>query len=186
MTHDPGGERPDHQAPGGPDGVSAPPVRPDPISAALGHLHGELSGDRRGVVADYIPELGRADPSAFGMALVSLGGQCYTAGDAGAPFTIQSISKPFVLALALTDVGLDGVLDHVGAEPSGERFNAISLDPTSGRPDNPMINAGAIVTTRWCGRPHPEAPVSPASRRRSRPSPGASWPSTRRSTAPST
>ena len=43
-------------------------------------------------------------------------------------FTIQSISKPFVLALALSDLGLDKVMERVGAEPSGEPFNAISLE----------------------------------------------------------
>ncbi|MDO9590477.1 MAG: glutaminase A, partial [Microcella sp.] len=57
-----------------------------------------------------------------------------------------SISKCFTLALALVDRGLDGVLAHVGVEPSGESFNAVSLEEGTGRPDNPMINAGAIVT----------------------------------------
>ena len=63
------------------------------------------------------------------------------------PFTIQSISKPFVYALALDDAGVDGVLARVGVEPSGEAYNAISLEPGTGRPSNPMINAGAILTT---------------------------------------
>jgi glutaminase len=57
------------------------------------------------------------------------------------------VSKPFVHALALAELGLEEVLRHVGAEPSGEAFNAISLERGSGRPLNPMINAGAIVTT---------------------------------------
>jgi glutaminase len=39
------------------------------------------------------------------------------------------------------------MVHKVGVEPSGEAFNAISLDPSTGRPRNPMINAGAIATT---------------------------------------
>jgi glutaminase len=74
-------------------------------------------------------------------------GDAYAVGDSAAPFTIQSISKPFVLALALEDLGLDAVGARVGAEPSGEPFNAISLEPGTGRPANPMVNAGAILTT---------------------------------------
>jgi glutaminase len=113
----------------------------------LGLLHGLVRPDTSGEVATYIPELARADPDHFGLALVSLVGRCYDAGDAGVEFTIQSISKPFVFALALSERGLEGVLERVGAEPSGDAFNAISLDPTTGRPSNPMINAGAIATT---------------------------------------
>ena len=119
----------------------------DPIGEALGRIRSEFLGDDRGAVADYIPQLGEADPSVFGLALVGTTGSVYRAGEADAPFTIQSISKPFVYALALTDVGRDEVLERVGVEPSGEAFNAISLEPGTGRPSNPMINAGAILTT---------------------------------------
>ena len=119
----------------------------DPIGDALERIRAELVGDHRGEVADYIPQLGDADPRAFGLALVGVAGSVYRAGEADVPFTIQSISKPFTFALALADVGIDGVLERVGVEPSGEAFNAISLEPGTGRPSNPMINAGAILTT---------------------------------------
>jgi glutaminase len=102
---------------------------------------------REGSVADYIPELSRANPNVCAVALVSLEGHPYQAGDADQPFTMQSISKPFVYALALADHGLEGVASRVGAEPSGEAFNAISLEPGTGRPANPMINAGAMIAT---------------------------------------
>ena len=100
-----------------------------------------------GRVADYIPELTHADPDAFGIVLESHDGDVYAAGDADVPFTIQSISKPFVYALAVEALGLDAVDARVGAEPSGEPFNAISLEPGTGRPANPLVNAGAILTT---------------------------------------
>ncbi len=34
---------------------------------------------------------------------------------------------------------------RIGVEPTGEAFNEISLDPATGMPLNPMINAGAIT-----------------------------------------
>ncbi|GEL94477.1 glutaminase A [Cellulomonas composti] len=102
---------------------------------------------RGGEVARYIPELAHADPELFGVAACGIRGVRAGAGDEHVTFSIQSVSKPFVYALALMDQGLDEVLEHVGAEPSGDAFNAISLEPHTGRPANPMINAGAIATT---------------------------------------
>jgi len=119
----------------------------DPIGDALVRLRAEFLDDDRGSVAGYIPQLATADPDEFGLALVGVAGSVYGAGEADRTFTIQSISKPFIYALALTDVGVDDVLERVGVEPSGEAFNAISLEPGTGRPSNPMINAGAILTT---------------------------------------
>lgn len=118
----------------------------DPIGAALEVLRGRFVDDHGGRVASYIPELAGVDPEPFGLSLVSAGGGTYSAGDDRTRFTLQSISKPFAYALALCDHGLESVLARVGAEPSGEAYNAISLDEETGRPDNPMINAGAILT----------------------------------------
>ncbi|RIK45620.1 MAG: glutaminase A [Chloroflexi bacterium] len=114
-------------------------------------IHQRFSADMSGALADYIPQLAAVDPRLFGLALAGVSGRVYCAGDADAPFTIQSASKPFVYAIALADHGLEAVLERVGAEPSGEAFNAASLEPTTGRPFNPMINAGAIVTTSLVG-----------------------------------
>ena len=119
----------------------------DPIVQALERIRAELLTNSAGAVADYIPQLSSADPSWFGLALASLEGHVYRAGEADVAFTIQSISKPFVLALAVSDLGTAAVAERVGAEPSGEAFNAISLEPGTGRPANPMVNAGAIVTS---------------------------------------
>lgn len=120
---------------------------PDPIRDALEAVVERHRPDVSGDVAIYIPELADVDADGFGASLVSVLGNVHSAGDADREFTIQSASKPFVYAMALADVGLDEVARHVGFEPSGEPFNAISLDPRTGRPDNPLINAGAIVTS---------------------------------------
>ena len=101
----------------------------------------------RGTVARYIPQLARVDPQRFGMAVALPDGQVFTTGDAGVPFSIQSISKVFTLALALGRLG-DQIWARVGREPSGQAFNSIlQLEHERGIPRNPFINAGAIVTT---------------------------------------
>ena len=148
------GRRPgDVTSPGAGDGSRFPF---DPIGGLLGRIRDEFVGDDDGAVADYIPQLATADPTDFGLALVGVAGSLYEAGESDVPFTIQSVSKPFVYALALADVGTEEVLARVGVEPSGEGFNAISLEPGTGRPDNPLINAGAILTTSLVAGSGPE------------------------------
>jgi glutaminase len=122
------------------------PGIPSPVQAYLERLHGRHAFLRDGDVATYIPELGKADPEWFGICLATTDGRLYEVGDTRQPFTIQSISKPLTYGLALGDRGRETVLGKVGVEPSGEAFNSISLAPETGRPLNPMINAGAIAT----------------------------------------
>jgi glutaminase len=117
------------------------------LAATLDVLHEEYKGLDEGKVADYIPELARADPDWFGIAVVINSGDAIECGDTLQGFTIQSISKPFTYGLALEDHGREHVLSRVGVEPSGESFNSIILNQVSNRPFNPMINSGAIVTT---------------------------------------
>ncbi len=119
---------------------------PLPLQRYLEQLHGQVSSLQAGQVANYIPELSHARPDWFGIALVTLDGQVYQVGDTRQSFTIQSISKAIAYGLALSDHGVDYVMRKVGVEPSGDAFNSISLDPDTGQPCNPMINAGAIAT----------------------------------------
>jgi len=118
-----------------------------PVERYLSALHERFRSLEDGVVATYIPELGKADPRWFGLCIATIDGHVYEVGDARQPFTIQSISKPFVYGLALEDRGKQSVLERIGVEPTGEAFNEISLEPGSGRPRNPLINAGAIAAT---------------------------------------
>ena len=126
------------------------------IQGLLDGLHERCLKLVEGAPADYIPELAKADPSDFGIAIATVDGRLYTVGDTDKLFTIQSISKPFVYGLALDLLGTERMKAKVGVEPSGEAFNAISLDPASGRPRNPMINAGAIATTAQISCHDPE------------------------------
>jgi glutaminase len=118
-----------------------------PIQDYLERLHRQLLPLTQGRVASYIPELAKADPADFGLAIATVDGKVYEVGTTRKAFTIQSISKPLVYGVALEDQGLDRVRQVVGVEPSGEAFNSISLEPGTGRPMNPMINAGAIATS---------------------------------------
>ena len=111
----------------------------------------ESCGSDAGEVASYIPELAHADPDRLAVAVATLDGEVYVAGDADVEFTIQSISKPFTYALAIADQGLEAVLERIDVEPSGDAFNEISLEPETGRPRNPMINAGAIAAHALVG-----------------------------------
>jgi glutaminase len=122
------------------------PFCSSPILDFLEQIHRELAAVTDGDVATYIPELAKANPNWFGICVVTNTGHIYEVGDTRQNFTIQSISKPFVYGLALEDNGRSQVLAKVGMEPTGDAFNSISLEPGTGRPRNPMINAGAIAT----------------------------------------
>ncbi|GLY36877.1 hypothetical protein Amsp01_029010 [Amycolatopsis sp. NBRC 101858] len=100
----------------------------------------------RGAVADYIPALARIEPHRFGMAVAEVDGALHGVGDWQRPFSVQSMSKVFTLALVLSRG--DGVWSRVGREPSGDPFNSlVQLEHEDGIPRNPFINAGALVVT---------------------------------------
>jgi glutaminase len=115
-----------------------------PLLRFLDRCHRDFSHETSGAVADYIPELGKADPDHFGIGLATLDGHVYEVGDTRMPFTIQSMSKPFVFALALDTLGAGRVESAIGVEPSGDPFNSIRLNAEN-HPFNPMVNAGAIA-----------------------------------------
>src|ERR1700692_651748 len=115
-----------------------------PLLRFLDTCHADFSAETGGTVADYIPELGKADPDHFGIGLATIDGHVYEVGDTRIAFTIQSVSKPFVFALALDTLGAEQVERAIGVEPSGDPFNSIRLNADN-HPFNPMVNAGAIA-----------------------------------------
>jgi glutaminase len=99
----------------------------------------------QGKVADYIPALAAVDPAHFGVALATMDGQVLGSGDWRTPFSIQSVSKAFSLALVLARDG-EALWRRVGREPSGNPFNSlVQLEYEKGIPRNPFINAGALI-----------------------------------------
>ena len=101
----------------------------------------------QGRVATFIPELAKQNPNQLGLAITTCDGTSYQVGDCHAKFTIQSISKLFLLAVALEDSGFDHIFSRVGLEPSGDQFNSIYRLEAERGPANPMINAGAIAVS---------------------------------------
>lgn len=101
----------------------------------------------QGSVAAYIPSLGEVSPERFGICVAMADGGVYGAGDWRVPFSIQSISKVFSLALVMS-YDYDSIWRRVFREPSGTPFNSmIQLEADQGIPRNPFINAGALVVT---------------------------------------
>lgn len=117
----------------------------DPATYDLDALRERLLPHDRGTVNDSIPKLSAADPGLCGIAIVLADGTVRASAEADVPFSIQSAVKPFLFALALEDTH-GAALDRIGIEPTGESFDAIKLESGTGRPPNPMVNAGALLT----------------------------------------
>lgn len=105
----------------------------------------ETLENKDGAVADYIPQLGRVDPEQFAVSICTVDGQRYSIGDHNVDFCVQSCSKPITYCLALEEHGEDTVHRYIGREPSGRGFNELTLNH-DGKPHNPMINSGAIMS----------------------------------------
>lgn len=127
------------------DSLGAMPSRRDARTYDLKDLRDRVIRESGGAVDDSIPQLAEADPELLGIAIVLPDGSVRTTEQADVAFSVQSAVKPFLFALALLDT--DGeVLDRIGIEPTGEAFDAIKLESGTGRPPNPMVNAGALLT----------------------------------------
>lgn len=106
-----------------------------------------ISYTKEGKLANYIPELAKANPEDFGIYIISSDKRASKTGDYQKQFTIQSIVKPILLLLALMDNGIDRVKEHVGVEATGKPFDAINYSDQAliNEHLNPMVNMGAIV-----------------------------------------
>ena len=105
----------------------------------------------QGELASYIPALTKANPKAFGACFLGVDGSAAKFGDYSKKFTIQSISKVLTFLCCLIDSPRDRVFERISLEPSPSSFNAIAELETHAtrRPLNPMINAGAIVSSEF-------------------------------------
>jgi len=133
----------------------AAPVPGEQIEERLQALYSRCEVEEPNAVASYYasgrgyypPEEAGDERGRFAICLASCDGQIHAIGDDEAPFALQSLSKVFSYGLALADWGRERVLDRVGVEPSGDSYHSIVFDERNNRPFNPMVNAGALVTS---------------------------------------
>uniref|UniRef100_A0A671V397 glutaminase n=1 Tax=Sparus aurata TaxID=8175 RepID=A0A671V397_SPAAU len=116
----------------------------DVFAQKINEIYTRVQTQSDGKVADYIPQLAKFSPELWGVSLCTVDGQRHSVGDTKQPFCLQSCVKPLQYAVAVHEAGTEMVHRYVGMEPSGLKFNMLSLDDED-KPHNPMVNAGAIV-----------------------------------------
>lgn len=120
------------------------------LQSAMKKAYAANKGVTEGKNADYIPALAKVDPKLFAIAILTVDGRVFSIGDDGHAFSIQSISKPFVAARLMSEMGIQQVEEKLGVNATGLPFNsieAIERNKTSEEPPtgNPLVNAGAIA-----------------------------------------
>ena len=139
-----------------------PAQAPSHIDGALKAAFARYQNLNEGKNADYIPALAKVDPTVYGIALVTVDGKIYTAGDITTEVSIQSISKVFTMAKVMEEQGADAILNTIGADATGMRFNSIiaveMAEKALGGPEmNPLVNPGAIAATSMVKGPSRDA-----------------------------
>ena len=127
--------------------------KPDP-QTAVNNAFNQFRTLKEGKNADYIPALAKVDPNLFGIALVTVDGTVFTAGDVKTEVSIQSISKVFTMAQVIQEQGRDAIEKRIGVDATGARFNSIiavegvrTVVGTGAPEMNPLVNPGAISAT---------------------------------------
>lgn len=123
-------------------------VRSADVQYAVDVAYRRFRGIAAGRNADYIPVLAEVPGDLFAVSAVTTCGTLCQAGDYDHPFTIQSVSKPFVFALICQAIGEDEARAKLGVNSTGLPFNSvIAIERTGDGATNPMVNAGAIAAT---------------------------------------
>lgn len=124
---------------------SLPPA--EQVQQWVDEAHERFRGSGDGEVSDVYPSLARMPADLLGISLVGASGRVFEAGAADHPFTIMSVSKPFVLALVCERIGADQAIELLGADATGQPFNSLAAIEAGAGITNPMVNSGAIATT---------------------------------------
>jgi glutaminase len=124
------------------------PAGPSPYQVAIDNAYEKVKDLKEGKNADYIKELANVDPNIYGIALVTVDGQVFTKGDLDSRVSIQSISKVFTAAKVIEEQGAKAVMDKIGVDATGLRFNSIvAIELQRGKEINPLVNPGAIAAS---------------------------------------
>jgi glutaminase len=120
----------------------------DVVRQLVSEAHQRFQRVSEGALATYIPALATADPDHFGLCVATTTGLLVEAGHAAEPFSIQSLSKPFLHALICHTLGERVVREKLGVNSTGLPFNSVqAVERAEDGLSNPMVNAGAIAAT---------------------------------------
>ncbi|HEY7030480.1 MAG TPA: glutaminase A [Thermomicrobiales bacterium] len=121
---------------------------PDQVRALMDEAYDRFKVTDEGENADYYPALAAVPRDLFGICVAGTDGATYHVGDAQYPFTLMSVSKPFVFALVAQAIGAEEARAKLGVNPTGLPFNSImAVELNADRLSNPMVNSGALATT---------------------------------------
>jgi len=124
----------------------APALHAADLQALVDQTHALFKDVKEGANANYIPILDEVPSELFGVAITLADGSTYVAGDVDYIFSIQSVAKPFTMALVMDAQGPGAVREKIGVEPTGMPFNSIiAIELNKQRAINPLVNAGAIA-----------------------------------------
>jgi glutaminase len=119
----------------------------DKIQKLVDEAHAMFKDVKEGKNADYIAYLAKVPSQLFGVAVVTVDGKVFAAGDTSYGFAIESVAKPFTMALVMQESGAQAVADKIGVEPTGHPFNSvIAVELLKARSVNPLVNAGAMAS----------------------------------------
>jgi glutaminase len=128
------------------------------IQIALDEAYNKFRGVTQGKNADYIRELANVDPNIFGIALVTTKGKIFLKGDCTSMVSIQSVSKAFVTAQVIEELGHQTLQDKIGVDATGLKFNSIvAIEMNKGKEINSLVNPGAIAATSLVAGPDSSA-----------------------------
>lgn len=128
--------------------IDDPELTPENIRKVLDDAYDKFKDVKEGKNADYIKELAKVDPNIYGIAIVTTDGEIYTKGDLSSAVSIQSISKVFTMARVIEELGPKAIMDKIGVDATGMRFNSIiAVELQKGKEINPLVNPGAIAAT---------------------------------------
>lgn len=132
--------------------VTDPAVLQRDIELALVELRSNADGEV------YAGAVEGTEPDALAIAVMLIDGRTAAAGDVDAAFPLMSVSKPFTLAAAVEQRGVDFMLEKIGVSATGLPYNSVAAGAVRMTSEqNPMVNAGAIATHSYLLGDTPEA-----------------------------
>ena len=121
---------------------------PEQVERLVQGAYDRFKSNDEGENSQVYPALARVPRDLFGICVVGVRGNVYTAGATDHEFSIMSVSKPFIFALVCQEIGAEEARAKLGANATGYAFNSVAgIERMPDGRTNPMVNAGAIATT---------------------------------------